>query len=53
MKQIAIYWDDLTPKKQQEILEELGDNGNWDVIPMATIDIEDGTDDNGVDIVHF
>ena len=31
---IEIYWQDLTPTKQAEILEKLGDNGNWDVVPI-------------------
>lgn len=34
---IEIYFNDLTEAKQQEILEALGDNGNYDVIPIATI----------------
>ena len=33
--------DDLTEKKQQELLEVLGDNGNYDVYPLATIEIEE------------
>ena len=44
MKEIEIYWNDLTKEKQQEIRNELNmdtnDNGNWDVIPMATMMIE-------------
>lgn len=40
MNQIEIYWNDLTAEKQKEILELLGDNGNWDVFPIATLDIE-------------
>lgn len=38
---IEIYWDDLTPDKQQEILDALGDNGNYDVIPLAIIEFEE------------
>ena len=38
MKQIEIYWDDLTEEKQKEILEILGDNGNFDTFPIATIE---------------
>ena len=34
---IEIYWDDLKEKKQAEILELFGDNGNWDVFPLAVI----------------
>ena len=45
MLQIEIYWDDLTPEKQKEILNLLGDNGNYDVFPIATIDIEEAEND--------
>lgn len=38
---IQIFWDDLTGEKQQEILNALGDNGNYDVFPIAEIDIDD------------
>lgn len=41
MTTIEIYWDDLTNKKQQEILDVVGDNCNWDVFPITTIDIEE------------
>ena len=37
MNCIEIFWDDLTAQKQNEILEALGENGNYDVIPIATI----------------
>ena len=39
-KPIEIYWDDLTESKQREILDALGDNGNYDVFPIATIEPE-------------
>ena len=39
-KIIEIYWDDLTESKQREILDALGDNGNYDVFPIATIEAE-------------
>lgn len=42
MLTIEIYWDDLTHEKQQEILDVVGDNCNWNVFPIATIDIEEG-----------
>lgn len=39
---IEFYWNDLTEKKQKEILEITGgDNGNWDYFPIATLDIEE------------
>ena len=41
---IEIYFKDLIPEKQQEIIEGLGDNGNYDVIPIAHIYCEDKTE---------
>lgn len=41
MIQIEIYWSDLTPNKQKEIIETIGDNNNWDVFPIATVDVEE------------
>ena len=42
---IEFYWNDLTKEKQQEIREALdmddNDNGNWDIIPMAVMEIEE------------
>jgi len=40
MPTIEIYWDDLTEEKQKEILSKLGDNGNYDVMPIAVIEYE-------------
>ena len=37
---IEIYFDDLTSEMQEEILQALGDNGNYDVFPIATIEID-------------
>ena len=37
---IEIFWNDLTKEKQNEILETLGENGNYDVFPIATIEVE-------------
>lgn len=37
---IEIYWDDLVPNKQKEIREALGNNGNYDIFPIAEIEIE-------------
>ena len=37
MTTIEIYWQDLTPEKQAEILRVLGENGNYDVfMPSRT-----------------
>ena len=41
MKTIEIFFDDLTKEKQAEILDTLGDNGNFDVVPIATIEFEE------------
>ena len=42
MATIEIYWDDLTPEKRQEILEALGgEDGNYDVFPIVTLEFED------------
>lgn len=39
---IEIYWDDLTKAKQDEIFEALGgENGNYDVFPIATLYFEE------------
>ena len=38
MNTIEIYWNDLTREKQEEILRILGDNGNYDVFPICTIE---------------
>ncbi len=38
---IEIYWDDLKKEKQQELLHLLGDNNNWDINPIAVIEIEE------------
>ena len=36
---IEIFWQDLTEAKQSEILQVLGENGNYDVFPIATIEV--------------
>ena len=36
---IEIYWQDLTPAKQSEILQAFWENGNYDVFPIATLDV--------------
>ena len=38
---IQIFWNDLTEAKQKEILSALGDNGNYDMIPIAEIPVSD------------
>ncbi len=41
MKTIEIYWQDISEDKQKEILEALGDNGNYDVFPIASIEYDE------------
>ena len=45
-ERIEIFWQDLTQSKQREILQVFGENGNWDVFPIVTIDVpaEDESD---------
>ncbi len=41
-KHFEIFWDDLTPEAQKRLYEFLGgENGNYDVFPIATIEQED------------
>ena len=42
--EIDIMWADLRPETQERILKMLGDNGNYDVLPIATI-ASDGQQD--------
>ena len=45
LKKINIFWDNLTLEKQAELLEAFGgENGNYDIIPLATIEMEDTED---------
>ncbi len=34
--EISLYWDDLTKETQEELLQVLGDNGNYDVVPISS-----------------
>lgn len=34
---IALFWGDLSAAAQEELLKLLGDNGNYDVFPIAEI----------------
>lgn len=34
---VDIMWDDLKPEAQKRIMRMLGDNGNYDVVPITTI----------------
>ena len=45
-KVIQLYWDDLSSSAKERLLELLGDNGNYDVFPLAELVIENETDEN-------
>ena len=38
---ITVYWYDLTPAKQAEILATFGDNCNYDVFPIVEIPVSE------------
>ena len=45
-KVIQLFWDDLSSSAKERLLELLGDNGNFDVFPLAELVIENETDEN-------
>ena len=56
MKMIEIFFEDLKPKKQKELLEAFGINSpeeaNWDVTPLAILippESEDYVNDEVID----
>jgi hypothetical protein len=36
---VDIMWDDLTAETQAKLLELMGDNGNFDIYPLASINV--------------
>lgn len=46
MNTIEIYWNDLTEEMQEYILSVVGDNANYDIIPIAEIQIDVDEDGN-------
>lgn len=38
---IQIFWNDLTRAKQNEIIAAYGGSGNFDVCPIAELEVED------------
>ena len=48
METFEIYWTDLMPDCQNKLFEFLGgENGNYDVFPIATICGEEAEEQNG------
>ncbi|MCL2697591.1 MAG: hypothetical protein FWE74_05870 [Oscillospiraceae bacterium] len=39
-----IFWSDLTGEAQAELLNLLGGNGNFDVFPLASINVSNEND---------
>lgn len=51
MTTFDIYWYDLTREKQQELYELLGgENGNYDVFPIASVEFENENENKMVSI---
>ena len=46
MKEMEIYFQDLTPEAQERLIAFLGgENGNYDVFPLTTLTIEEEEDE--------
>ena len=51
MKKMDIYWQDLNEDCQKRLFEFLGgNNGNYDVYPFVTFEIEDDEETEEADI---
>ena len=46
LKIANIYQNDLTKEKQKEIVDIIGDDGNYDIYPIAIVEIEDCDEEN-------
>ena len=44
-KVVQLYWDDLSVEAKERLLELLGENGNYDVFPLAELVFENETDE--------
>ena len=49
---IEIYWDDLTDKKQEELIEESFYDENFKLYPIAIIEIEKQNSDETKNKTH-
>ena len=45
-KVVQLFWDDLSASANEELLRMLGDNGNYDVFPIAQLEFEEDEDEN-------
>ena len=41
-----IFWDDLSDETQEELFNLMGENGNFDVIPFASINVSREDDED-------
>jgi len=39
-KVVQLYWDDLSAEAKERLLELFGENGNYDVFPLAELVFE-------------
>ena len=46
MREFEIYLTDLTPEAQKRFIEFYGDDGNFDVFPLATFECDDFDDED-------
>ena len=44
-KVVQLYWDDLSVEAKERLLELLGENGNYDVFPLAELVFENENDE--------
>ena len=45
MRFADLFWDDLSESTQKELYDVMGDNGNYDVFPLATINVSGEPDE--------
>ena len=45
-KVVQLFWDDLSASAKEELLKLLGDNGNYDVFPIAQFEFAEDEDEN-------
>lgn len=48
---LEIYFDDLSENAQKEFIKIYGDNGNYDITPLAKIPISDSDDEHSSKVV--
>jgi len=54
IKTFELYWDDLTEECQSRLFDFLGgENGNYDIIPLATLETETYENDLDYDEADF